>query len=51
MFDAFLWGIIGSISLTVGGLIGILFKMGKRPLGLGMAVCILCLCACFNGRF
>jgi ZIP family zinc transporter len=37
MIDAFFWGIIGSISLTLGGLIGILFKMGNRTLGLVMA--------------
>jgi ZIP family zinc transporter len=37
MLDAFLWGLLGSISLTVGGLIGILFKIGRRPLGLIMA--------------
>ncbi len=37
MADAFLWGLLASISLTVGGWIGSVFKIGKRPLGLIMA--------------
>ncbi|HWS01490.1 MAG TPA: hypothetical protein VN249_12795 [Prolixibacteraceae bacterium] len=37
MATAFFWGIIASISLTLGGIIGIMFKIGKRPLGLIMA--------------
>jgi len=37
MLDAFFWGLVGSISLTLGGIIGISFKIGKRPLGLIMA--------------
>jgi ZIP family zinc transporter len=37
MTQAFFWGIIASISLTLGGVIGIIFKIGKRPLGLIMS--------------
>jgi zinc transporter, ZIP family len=37
MADALLWGLLASISLTVGGWIGSTFKIGKRPLGLIMA--------------
>ena len=37
MLNAFLWGFLATISLAVGGLIGIFFKIGKRPLGLIMA--------------
>lgn len=37
MISAFLWGFIATFSLFVGGLIGILFKIGNRMLGLVMA--------------
>lgn len=37
MINAFFWGFIATFSLFLGGLIGILFKIGKRPLGLIMA--------------
>ena len=37
MLNAFLWGFLATISLALGGLIGIFFKIGKRPLGLIMA--------------
>jgi ZIP family zinc transporter len=37
MLNAFLWGFLATFSLALGGLIGILFKIGKRPLGLIMA--------------
>jgi len=37
MINAFFWGFIATFSLFIGGLIGILFKIGKRPLGLIMA--------------
>jgi len=37
MIHAFFWGFIATFSLFIGGLIGILFKIGKRPLGLIMA--------------
>jgi zinc transporter, ZIP family len=37
MLNAFLWGFLATFSLAVGGLIGIFFKIGKRPLGLIMA--------------
>lgn len=37
MINAFLWGFVATFSLFIGGLIGILFKIGKRPLGLIMA--------------
>jgi len=37
MLNAFLWGFLATLSLAVGGLIGIFFKIGKRPLGLIMA--------------
>ena len=37
MLNAFLWGFLATFSLAVGGLIGILFKIGRRPLGLIMA--------------
>ena len=37
MVNAFLWGFLATFSLALGGLIGILFKIGKRPLGLIMA--------------
>jgi len=36
MLNAFLWGLLATISLTIGGLIGVMFKIGKRPLGLIM---------------
>jgi len=37
MLNAFFWGFVATFSLFVGGLIGILFKISKRPLGLIMA--------------
>lgn len=37
MINAFFWGFIATFSLFIGGLIGILFKIGKRSLGLIMA--------------
>jgi ZIP family zinc transporter len=37
MINVFLWGFLATFSLFIGGLIGILFKIGKRPLGLIMA--------------
>jgi len=37
MVNAFLWGFIATFSLFIGGLIGILFKIGNRSLGLIMA--------------
>jgi ZIP family zinc transporter len=37
MLNAFLWGLFATISLTLGGLIGTIFTIGKRPLGLIMA--------------
>jgi len=37
MINAFFWGFIATFSLFIGGLIGIFFKIGKRPLGLIMA--------------
>jgi zinc transporter, ZIP family len=37
MINAFLWGFIATFSLFIGGLIGIFFKICKRPLGLIMA--------------
>jgi zinc transporter, ZIP family len=37
MLNSFLWGFLATFSLAVGGLIGILFKIGKRTLGLIMA--------------
>jgi ZIP family zinc transporter len=37
MLNAFLWGFLATFSLAIGGLIGILFKIGKRTLGLIMA--------------
>ncbi len=37
MLNAFLWGFLATFSLALGGLIAILFKIGKRPLGLIMA--------------
>jgi len=37
MINAFLWGFLATFSLFVGGLIGILFKIGNRTLGLIMA--------------
>lgn len=37
MINAFFWGFIATFSLFIGGLIGVLFKIGKRPLGLIMA--------------
>jgi len=37
MINAFFWGFIATFSLFCGGLIGILFKIGKRTLGLIMA--------------
>ncbi len=37
MLNAFLWGFLATFSLALGGLIGILFKIGKHQLGLIMA--------------
>ena len=37
MGNAFLWGLLAAISLTLGGWIGTMFKIGNRPLGLIMA--------------
>lgn len=37
MIIAFFWGFLATFSLFIGGLIGIMFKIGKRPLGLIMA--------------
>ncbi len=37
MVNAFLWGLLATISLTLGGLIGVIFKIGNRTLGLIMA--------------
>jgi ZIP family zinc transporter len=37
MINAFLWGFLATFSLFIGGLIGILFKIGNRTLGLIMA--------------
>jgi zinc transporter, ZIP family len=37
MLNAFLWGFLATVSLTIGGFIGITFKIGKRTLGLIMA--------------
>lgn len=37
MLNAFLWGLLATISLTLGGVIGITFKIGNRALGLIMA--------------
>lgn len=37
MVNAFLWGFLATMSLAIGGLIGSIFKIGKRPLGLIMA--------------
>lgn len=37
MINAFLWGFLATVSLTLGGLIGVFFKIGKRTLGLIMA--------------
>ncbi len=37
MLDAFLWGILATSSLVVGGLIGCFIPIGKRTLGLVMA--------------
>jgi ZIP family zinc transporter len=37
MLNAFLWGLLATISLALGGLIGITFNIGKRTLGLIMA--------------
>jgi ZIP family zinc transporter len=37
MLHAFLWGLLATISLALGGLIATMFKIGKRPLGLIMA--------------
>lgn len=36
MINAFFWGFLATFSLFIGGLIGIMFKIGKRPLGLIM---------------
>lgn len=37
MWNAFLWGLIATSSLVLGGLIGIRFKIGHKTLGLIMA--------------
>jgi ZIP family zinc transporter len=37
MLNAFFWGFAATFSLAIGGLIAILFKIGKRQLGLIMA--------------
>ena len=37
MLEAFMWGLISTSSLIVGGLIGTWFQVGKRTLGLIMA--------------
>lgn len=37
MVNAFLWGLLATISLTLGGMIGVIFKIGNRTLGLIMA--------------
>jgi len=37
MIIAFSWGLLATISLTLGGVIGLLFTIGRRPLGLIMA--------------
>ena len=37
MIDAFLWGLLATSSLVVGGLIGCFIPIGKRTLGLVMA--------------
>ena len=37
MWTAFIWGIISTSSLVLGGLIGSAFKIGKKPLGIIMA--------------
>lgn len=37
MLNAFLWGLLATISLTVGGAIGVILKIGNRTLGLIMA--------------
>ena len=37
MLNSFFWGFVATFSLFIGGLSGILFKIGKRPLGLIMA--------------
>jgi zinc transporter, ZIP family len=37
MLNAFLWGFLATFSLALGGLIGIIFKIGNRTLGLIMA--------------
>lgn len=37
MLDSFLWGLVATSSLVVGGLIGCFIPIGKRPLGLVMA--------------
>jgi ZIP family zinc transporter len=37
MLNAFFWGLLATISLTLGGVIGITFKIGRKPLGLIMA--------------
>ncbi len=37
MWDAMFWGLVSTSSLVLGGLIGVTFSIGKRPLGLVMA--------------
>jgi ZIP family zinc transporter len=37
MLNAFLWGLVASSSLLLGGLLGLKFKFGKRTLGIIMA--------------
>lgn len=35
--DAFLWGLVATSSLVLGGLVGCFFPLGKRTIGLIMA--------------
>jgi ZIP family zinc transporter len=37
MLNAFLWGLLATSSLMLGGFFGAWFKIGRRPLGLIMA--------------
>ena len=37
MLDAFLWGLLATSSLVLGGLIGSFVSIGRRTLGLTMA--------------
>jgi ZIP family zinc transporter len=37
MLNAFLWGLVASSSLLLGGLLGLRFRFGKRTLGIVMA--------------